>query len=298
MLDLNFFPVPEQLAGHITSIYRLEVKLEEGERVTDLLLPEWSNIRMLDASGRATGSIDGVEMTPDGFLATGPSTKPHRFSIGTCRLWGFGMLPLGWASLMDAPASELANCAVDGGQHPAFAPFVPLARSLDATGGDDWSRYRHVRDWLLASVRHPRDGERIRAMQDAMADPYLTQIPEFAKRAGISVRTLERLSLKFFGFSPNVVLRRQRLVRSLASFMVDLDSNWSEVIDRHYHDQPHFVREFHHFMGMSPSDYAALDHPIMRAFMENRQRVWGKPARPGDRSGAVAMSSGEDPSST
>jgi hypothetical protein len=32
-------------------------------------------------------------------------------------------------------------------------------------------------------------------------------------------------------------------------------------------------------MGMSPGEYAALDHPILAAFMKERARVWGAAAQ-------------------
>jgi AraC-like DNA-binding protein len=295
VIDLKFFPVPNRWSAHLSSIYRLEVNLPAGEIVSDLLLPEWGNVRFLDKSGRSTGSLAGVSLEDGGFLATGPSTRAMPFSIGACRLWGFGLLPLGWATFVRAPAKSLVNKAFDGAAHPAHAHFTTLSRLLDDPDVDDWKQYRSVCDWLNKHAKNPRDEVRVLAMQNAIMDRFMIQIPDFAERAGVSVRTLERLSLKYFGFSPNVVLRRQRLVRSLTSFMIDGGGNWTDAIDRHYHDQPHFVREFHHFIGLSPSEYAAMSHPITDAFMENRLRVWGAPARAGDvRANHVAPGAGHE----
>jgi hypothetical protein len=36
-------------------------------------------------------------------------------------------------------------------------------------------------------------------------------------------------------------------------------------------------------MGMSPSEYAAMEHPILSTFMVERQRVWGSPVQTLDR---------------
>ncbi|MHA6332529.1 helix-turn-helix domain-containing protein [Qipengyuania sp. CAU 1752] len=282
MIDLQFFPIPGRWSDHLTSIYRLEVNLPAGKIVSDVLLPEWGNVRFFDDRGRSAGRLAGLTLEDNGFLATGPSARPVRFSIGACRLWGIGLLPLGWATFVRAPARSLVNKAFNGATHPAYAHFTTLSRQLDGAGHDDWKQYRLVCDWLKTHAKHPRDEDRLLAMQNAVMDRFMIQIPDFAERAGVSVRTLERLSLKYFGFSPNVVLRRQRLIRSLTSFMIDGDGNWTQSIDRNYHDQPHFVREFHNFIGMSPTEYAALDHPIMNAFMEHRQKVWGTPVRARD----------------
>ncbi|ABC64857.1 AraC family transcriptional regulator [Erythrobacter litoralis] len=281
-LDLRVFAVPDHLAELVTTIYRLDVDLPEGETVSDWLLPEWGNMRFLANQVEAVGEIAGMPLAGQKFTATGPSNAACKFVVGKVRIFGFGLLPLGWANYIRRPASELTNSAFDGMEHPAFATFAKLADALQFATPDDMRQFRILTDFLTHHAEPPRDHERIRLVQEAMTDPYLVQIPDFAERAGVTVRTLERLCLRSFGFSPNVILRRQRLVRSLASFMNDGGARWSEAIDRHYHDQPHFVREFHHFMGMSPSEYADQDHPIMRAFMENRREVWGVPARVSD----------------
>ena len=281
-LDLKIFTPPDHLADLVTTIYRLDVDLPEGEVASDWLIPEWGNLRFPAVPGDVEGEIAGLPLADQKFTATGPTSKPLRFSIGKVRLWGFGLLPLGWATYVGVPANSLANQVLDGASHPAFARFLPLADALQFGSADDMRQFRILTEYLTHHAQPPRDEERIRDVQEAMTDPYLLQIPEFAERAGVTVRTLERLCLKSFGFSPNVILRRQRLVRSLASFMNDGAGRWSSTIDRHYHDQPHFVREFHHFMGMSPTDYAEQDHPIMRAFMSNRQKVWGAPVRAAD----------------
>ena len=50
-------------------------------------------------------------------------------------------------------------------------------------------------------------------------------------------------------------------------------------MDGEYHDQAQFTREFSEFMTMTPSKYAALEHPILASFMEARARIWGSPAQ-------------------
>ena len=96
-----------------------------------------------------------------------------------------------------------------------------------------------------------------------------------AERLGISSRSLERLSLKAFGFSPKLLLRRQRFLRSLAQFTLDPSLTWIRTLDFHYVDQVHFVRDFRRFMGMSPRSYGALDHPLMRAAVHGRTAAAG-----------------------
>ncbi|MXP30792.1 helix-turn-helix domain-containing protein [Erythrobacter jejuensis] len=275
---MRFFDPPAALADCLSTIYRLEVDLPEGQTVSDLLLPEWGNLRFFRSNPPVVDTADGPPLDGCRFQATGPSSRPVPFSIGATRVWGMGLLPLGWATYVGEPASALADTCLDGSTHPAYSRLSGLLTALDNAGPGDDQEFKAISDYLLKNAAMPREEHRIRAAQEAMVDPYLLQIPDFAERAGVSTRTLERLCLKWFGFTPNVVLRRQRLIRSLAAFMNEGNSSWSEAIDRHYHDQPHFVREFHYFMGMSPTEYAEQPHPIMDAFMGNRQQSWGKPA--------------------
>lgn len=282
-LDVRFFEPPAALQSHVRTIYRLDVDLADGATISDQLLPEWGNIRYFSAQPAQVEAADGMEVSlavsRSRLQASGPTSRPIRFTIGANRVWGVGLLPLGWASYVKAPAHSIANSVVDATTHAGFARLAGLLEALDTCGEDDLQGFAAIADYLVGAERTPRQEGRIRAAQEAMFDPFLLHIPEFAARAGVSTRTLERMCQNSFGFTPNILLRRQRLIRSLAAFMNDKDACWSEAIDRHYHDQPHFVREFHYFMGMSPTEYAEGDHPIMEAFMEYRQRIWGSPAK-------------------
>jgi len=108
-------------------------------------------------------------------------------------------------------------------------------------------------------------------------------VAALADASGMSTRTLERVCRRYFGFAPKLLMRRQRFMRSLTAFMLREGSRWTEAMDRDYHDQAQFTREFRQFMTMNPSDYAALDHPILSAFMEARAKIWGSAAQTLDR---------------
>lgn len=71
------------------------------------------------------------------------------------------------------------------------------------------------------------------------------------------------------------MLRRQRFVRSLAQFMLDPSLSWIDALDGQYHDQAQFVRGFRNFMGLSPSEYAKMPHPIVQPIMRQRMADQG-----------------------
>lgn len=281
-LDVKFYAPPADLAPCFTTFYRMDVEPLDCEHVEDYLQPEWANLRFF-ASNPPTAKVKGgSEVGGCPFQATGPSSRPTHFRLGKTRMWGVGLLPLGWARFIGAPASDHANTISDGERTDIYRPFAPLVRLLFDHEPDDNREFRILTDFFRGVAGAPKDAGRITRINQVMVDPYLVQVEEFAERTGFSKRTLERLCNRHFGFSPRVLLRRQRMMRTLAAFMLE-GGSWTSVIDRHYHDQAHFVHEFHSFMGMTPSEYAAMPHPIISAFMAERKRVWGSPVQTMDR---------------
>ena len=278
-INVRFFAPPADLAPCFTSFYRLEVDLPDGEVLEDWLQPEWANLRFFAENPPAAKFVDGPQVSDARLQATGPSSGPTHFRIGRTRMWGIGLFPLGWARFVGYDASKHINTIVDGEESPVFAHFAPLCEKLCTRSYSDEEQFAFLTDFFRKLAGPPRDGERIKKIHETMVDPHLIQVEEFARRCGLSKRTLERICLRHFGFPPRLLLRRQRLMRSLAAFMLEPRTNWSEVIDRHYHDQSHFVHEFRAFMLCSPSEYAAQDHPVLSAFMAERKRVWGSPVQ-------------------
>lgn len=271
------------MAGCFTSFYLVEVDVPRGERVEDRLHPEWSNLRFFLEGYPETEARDGAVVADTPFTATGPSSGPVRFRLPRTRLWGVGLLPLGWAKFMDVPAQTLADTVTDGVAHPAYARFLPLLEALRQAPSDDEAQAQIIGDFFLARDRPVRDEATIAAVHAALVDPDVHRLDQLADRGCITPRTLERLCARHFGFPPHLLLRRQRMMRTLSAFMLAEHATWSRVIDLDYTDHAHFTHEFQAFMRMSPSEFAALDHPILSAFMAERARVLGSPVQTLDR---------------
>ncbi|WP_336979356.1 helix-turn-helix domain-containing protein [Altererythrobacter fulvus] len=282
-IDVRFYPAPPDLQGCFSSFYSASFAVADGKRVNDLLQPEWANLRFFNGDRPDAGMIGGDLLRGARLTATGPSSLPAHFELGTTRMWGVGLFPLGWAKFCHGPATDLANRVVDGEQHGAFANFRQLSEELFQDGSGEAEELERMIACFRAMNREVPDQERIIATHAAMVDPAVATVADFADHTGLGRRTLERLCHRYFGFSPKLLLRRQRFMRSLAQFMLENAANWSEAMDAHYHDQAQFVREFRSFMGMSPGEYAAREHPILGAFMKHRARVWGAAAQTLDR---------------
>ena len=280
----EFYPPPAQFDGCFTSFYTLDLDLPEGEVLRDFLQPEWGNIRFFAGRG-PVARIGDTNVRHPRLNATGPSSLPCKFELGKSRMWGIGFLPLGWARFVDAPASELANIICDGAKHPAFVKFDSLSDVLCDPDAKVEDQFNAIVATMGRLMRPNRDEPKIVKVHEALVNGSFTEVSELANACAMSVRTLERVCGRYFGFTPKLLMRRQRFMRSLTSFMLHQGTRWTEAMDRDYHDQAQFTREFHTFMTMNPSDYASLDHPILASFMEARARIWGSAAQTLDRPG-------------
>lgn len=270
-VEVRFHEPPAELRRYFTTFYYTEVDLPGGGRAEDYLHPEWANLRFYEGAYPEARSYNGTSVAGSPFAATGPSSQAVEFSVGSSRMWGVGLLPLGWAKFVRLPACDLADVVADGLEHPAFAPFALLARSVFGREPDEEGELARITQWFLDCSKEPLPGEDlILAIHKALLDPDVATVAEFAGRVNVSQRTLERACRRDFGFPPKLLLRRQRFMRSLSQYLLDPSLKWIGALDGSYHDQAQFVREFKQFMGMGPGDYGAMDHPIIGAVMRER----------------------------
>lgn len=284
-LTAQFREPPAQFEGCFTTFYHLSLDIVEADnapdaRLTDYLQPEWANIRFFCGSapdaaiGTGTARVSGAR-----YVGTGPSSLSCRFTLGPVRMWGVGFMPLGWARFFDADASAFANAICDGATDPVFARFAGLTDVLCDPQASLDEQYDAIVAAMDKAMRLTRDDARIRRINAELVGGEHASVHDLADACAMSIRTLERMCMRYFGFSPKLLMRRQRFMRTLTSFMLQRGSRWTEAMDGDYHDQAQFTREFREFMTMNPSEYAGLDHPILTSFMEARARVWGSAAQ-------------------
>lgn len=276
-VTVRFYLPPPELQTYFTTFYFVDIDVPEGTRAVDRLHPEWANLRFYSGVTPIADRPDGTQLADTDFPATGPSCRAVRFEAGRSRMWGIGLLPLGWAKFVPASAADLADAVVDGHEHPAFACFAPLAACLFEDEPDEAGELTRITAYFRDRLdQHLPDESRIKAIHGALVDPEIGSVARLVAQVGIGHRTIERICDRVFGFPPKLLLRRQRFMRSLAQYMLDPSLKWIGAIDGHYHDQAQFVRDFRRFMGMTPRQYAALDKPILSAIMHERARYAGQ----------------------
>ena len=268
---VRFHQPPAALRAYFTTFYSTDVSVPVGTRVVDYLHPEWAGLRFVTGEVPDAEIAGSAPLPPTAFIAHGPTSTTIRFTVGTLRMWGVGLLPLGWAKFVGTPANKLADVLVDGHDHPAFAEYSTLADGLFGEEPDPAAELSRITAFFAARLsRKLSDEGRIVACHAALVDPDVATVAEMAEHTRLPSHTLERTCRRHFGFPPQLLLRRQRFMRSLAQFMLDPSLKWIGALDDHYHDQAQFVRDFHRFMGMGPREYANAPHPIIGAVMRSR----------------------------
>ncbi|WP_349513679.1 helix-turn-helix domain-containing protein [Erythrobacter sp. NFXS35] len=266
------------LQPFVTAYYCADVTCSPRDAwLEDYLHPEWVNLRfLLNTEAQSVIGAGELQHCSD-FTVTGPTSRASRFRMRSGRVWGIGLLPEGWAALLPAQAGDYADRLVDGLADPVFEDFVLLVRALAASEGGYAQELALIEAHMAALFAQalPVDPD-IAALTAALVDPKLVAVAELAGHLGMTTRSLERLSRRAFGFTPKLLLRRQRFLRSLARFMLDPSLKWLGALDDLYYDQSHFVRDFRCFMGMSPSAYAKLDKPLLIAAARARMAVAGE----------------------
>lgn len=277
---VRFHQPPAALRAYFTTFYITEIDVGADGLVTDHLHPEWANLRIVSGKLPVSEIRNGPTVANLAGIVTGPTSTAVRFTTGTSRIWGIGLLPLGWAKFVTAPAHDFVDRLYDPAVEPAFAPLRPLVDSLFGPAPDELAELlRITRHFESLAAREVPDEARIRSVHHVLVDPDVASVAEMAEQACLPTHTLERICNRHFGFPPSLLLRRQRFMRSLSQYMLDPSLTWIGAIDSHYHDQAQFVREFHRFMGMSPRAYAALPHPVLAEVMRARMVAAGAPVQ-------------------
>ena len=270
-----FLPAPE-LRAMITTYYAIDIG---GERpIEELLFPEWANIRLLLDGGWSQTFSDGrtLNFSQPCALMSGVISRTAIIRGTPGRVVGVGFLPAGWGAFTPMPARNYVD---DIG---ALSGFVGAAAD-DLMGAvlaapDDAAVVAALDAWLrvrLASAGPPDPALVI--AHEALLDPDVRSVAAWARRLDRSPRQAERLALTYFGMSPKALLRRQRFLRSFAAIREQPSGLWARLIDPGYVDQSQFIREFRHFMGMTPRAYFARDFSLLRAAGKARAALLGDP---------------------
>jgi AraC-like DNA-binding protein len=273
----------EALRGAVTTYYL--VKVSGPGTVWDQIFPEWPNFRII-LEGEWNAHFPGEPDQPVPVLGMSGALERALWAGGSAGVMvGVGLMPQGWPRFTtlsaDAttnlllPLSEVLGPAAD----ELYAKLMAAYRSDRGDGGGDAALYAVLDEVLLPLVTERPEAAAVGAAHAALQDPQVQTVADWAERVGLSARSLERFSLKYFGLSPKRLLRRQRMLRTLAAMREKPDGTWTEMLDAQFADQAHFIHEFNFYMGMSPKAYLAREQPFMAEAWKRRKALLGAPVQ-------------------
>lgn len=189
---------------------------------------------------------------------SGPTTRAsHRDLTGTG--WAVGALlrPAAVPILVDDPARIRDSYRVV--EHPDLSSSVRAAMNTDAPSGERrQAAVTAFSDWLRPLLGTPNDEALLanRIAEAAEKDPELLTVTDLAKRLNTSTRSLQRISAKYIGLSPAVLIRRRRLQEAADQLRRNPDLDLTSLAHKlGYSDHAHLTNDFRVSLGFTPSTY-------------------------------------------
>lgn len=278
MSDLNsnpiryFAPDPD-LAEMISTFYIAHFPVayfDEKERADR---PQF-RLRLNDTPGEYH-LPDGSMLPASGATIIGPTSAPVRaVSHGPVHLIGMGLMPGGWATLMGPDAAAYADRAINA--HDLFGDWIYGVGAALAAAESDEARIGMMQDLAREVMRR---GEPAPLWFTRTVDQWLSanlspQVDDLVAATGMSSRSVERMTKRFYGVSPKMLARKYRALRA-ASALARGDKLDETALAEAFYDQSHLIREVKQFAGATPGK---LSHPTAytRATTEGRHKLAGQ----------------------
>jgi len=272
------YHLPAQaLSGAVTTYYL--VKVTGPGTVRDQIFPEWPNYRLI-LSGDWEAKFPDVDVEPvpvDGVTGTLERAVWVTGSAGL--MVGVGLMPQGWARFTAQSVDGFTNR-----MRPLADALGPASDEMHrrlvaaAAEGED-AIFAVLDEMLLSLLTDAPEAALVADAHAALQDPQVQTVSDWADALGLSSRQLERFSPRYFGLPPKRLLRRQRLLRTLATMREADGGTWSQALDGQFTDQAHFIHEFNYYMGTSPKAYLARPQPIMADAWKRRKALLGSPVQ-------------------
>jgi AraC-like DNA-binding protein len=271
MISLRYFAPAEPLRELISSYYLFEV---EADHVSDLLRAELAQMRFVLRGSVASLMSNGRTVTCPRAMINGPTTGSVIFQgQGPLTIVGVGLMPMGWASLIGCGADELADDIVRLDDALGAAATNLLDRLLNARGAA--AIVTALDATFLALAERSRSAPRwfARAADDWLMSSPAPKVDALLETTGVSARHIERLAKRMYGASPKLLARKYRALQAAVRIGTGEAKSWMDAAGDAFYDQPHFIREFKQFVGMTPHRFAIEGAPVMRLTIQGRRKL-------------------------
>ncbi len=259
-MKLDYAPPPADLAEYISAFYLFDANVDELQDIERADIAQFRVILSGDArvvfqDGREVDwpiqSIFGPRLGASKIIARGPHL----------RMFGFGMLPAGWAMAVQQPANKFVNQVMPASDVMTFDMDYMTAQIAARATLQDMMDYVVEGARRLYSFADNAPFWFIRAVDEWLESELVPDITALETKTGLSRRQIERLSKQFYGAPPKFLIRKYRALRA-ANALANGQEDWQDFIDSAYYDQSHFIRDIKEFTGMTPSAIRNATSPL------------------------------------
>lgn len=273
----NYAPSPA-LAPYIARHYVLSVDAPDQFELTDTLLSETAFVRLLVRGEWSLEAAPGEWAAFGPAVFCGPNSQPMRVRVrGAFRVIGLGFCPAGWraftAKALEAHADRVMPVTGLWGERASALLREVSAIERDDTEGDKAiveTIERHL-SALLAERGWPEPDRAMQRFEAVARNRSTALVRDVAGELGLSLRNFERKCHASFGMSPKTVLRRSRFLDMAAALRGLSRPGEAELAALRYYDQPQLIREFRHFIGMTPGQFEKTPTPLLDAGLALRE---------------------------
>ena len=273
-VKLDYAVPADDLAPYVTLFYRFEADVPLFE---DLERADHAQLRFRLSPGRASYRFEtGCERVapPRHFLGATRGVTLTR-AEGPVLVFGMGITPCGWASILGLDASSGAARLID-----ADAVLGPAAKRVAAElaeAGDVHAMVRAVEPLLRARVaRSDREVAGFcRAVDNWLSDAPSPALCDLLAATGLTLRQAERRCKQLYGAPPKVLARKYRALRA-ATAIAAHDAFSDVVLAEGFYDQSHLIRELKQFTGRTPRQIRANPGPLEQLTIFQRRALDGR----------------------
>lgn len=255
--EVRLAPPPSDLADLVNTFFEIRIEAREIEEVA----PAYSAQLLVFASGHAVLQPEvGIEYrsAPVCFSAPLLEASPVTFE-GPAQIFGASLTALGWQALSSLPADEVNTCLLSGEEvlgAQLASELREVGQNLAGADGDGAPLHERIGE-ILADRRKTLKPAHTRFVGKTMAWLASDLNPPIAtlyREAGLSKRTVQRLTRRFFGVSPGRLVKRFRAIRAAMLLAnPDLPQRVRDAVIDSYFDQAHMIRDIRRYTGRTPS---------------------------------------------
>lgn len=248
-VTLDYALPDESLRGHLSVFYEFRADVPRFE---DVERADFAQFRFMLRGQGEYRFADGHVQTAPAIQIVGPTTGPTQVSVeGPVHMFGVGLMPASWGSLLDFEASLLVNRVIDATE--LFGPRLrKVADALRATTTLDEKvaiGNALARELMGSSNSTAFDFTRI--VDDWLASSSSPAIDDLTRATGLSRRQVERRCNACYGSPPKLLARKYRALKAAIALAKGGDAENLQADG--FYDQSHFIREIKAFTGVTPS---------------------------------------------